>query len=180
MNDLLVVLDGDSPRGNERLGGKWDREIESVLSSMASSEHDRDLLSSLTKRRAWVLLGWADRAASRLTENDRIDRLSLALYALQFIGSSNSLDRRELFLVASVLRYAATCAGIDYEAALTDSLKQWMDGEFSRQLFDISHELPSIYTESIVDGKLVLDRRKSDIDMEALRQWLGMQDNEPK
>lgn len=165
MEDLLRILDRDGPYPTDGAEGPWDRDVEAALSAlMAGGTGDR-VADAMTAGRCWILLGWVERCASRLVGPGALHRLSLALFALQLLSHARALDDRELWLVASVVRYASSGAGLDYGIALADSCQPWMSTAVADRFARISSDLPSTHVETVRRGRRMFDRRPSDIDM---------------
>ena len=170
---MLAILDRWVSAG-EPGHQQWSAELEASLRTEVQSwvsELGR-LDRPLSDDRAWVLLGWAESEASRAVTARRPDLLELALVAFCLLGASD-LDRRDVSIVASLVRRAADLLDADYRTLLESACGRAGElGAERRWLALVSAATPSTHTE--VWGGSVFEFRRVPVpfDPEALKSRL--------
>ena len=167
----LVLLDDWSKPGwwlevAERLRsapGDWIRSVED---------------EGLDTDRAWVLLGWVEDAASALVSTARADLLHAACFAISLL-ETGPLDRRDVMVVAMLLRRAAVQTGLDFGAAVRAGCAA--AGDFGTRcaewLSGVSDALPTTH-EQVGTGRGARFRRlPSTIDTDELLRRFGRPDS---
>lgn len=177
---VLDVLDSFPTDDSERRQA-WLDEVERSLAAQPQAwleEVGPEVREDgLAKDRAWVLLSWVEDAASRIASERRSELVELAAFAMSLLEAS-PLDRRDVMVVAMLVRRASTLAGLPFPSlvrrgcaragVLGASCEQW--------LLRITDATPSTHEES-GEGRIFVFRRKpSTIDVERLEQRFGRRD----
>lgn len=173
MTTGVALLDEAPPPTEELRRQTWFDDVERSL-----SRHPREWLSavqqeSLTKDRAWTLLNWVEDAASRVATENRSDRVVTSASALSLLEAS-PLDRRDVMVVASLVRRAAEVAGFDYPGLIRQGCA--LTGDLGEQclqwLWWASSQVPVTHEEVGTGSRIHFRRKPTDIDVGALERWL--------
>lgn len=107
-----ALLDAHPGDGVPALGSAWEAQVERSLRQNPSGWR----AGELSVGRAWVLLGWVEDAATRVVRSRDRELLRTAVSALVVVGAG-PLDRRDVRVVAALLRRAADLAGLRWDHA---------------------------------------------------------------
>lgn len=148
---------------DESLGGQpeaWTRAVEALLREGGPG---RD--------RAWVLLSWVEDAASLIVSERRNDLVERAAFAMSLLEAS-PLDRRDVMLVAMLVRRASSLAGLDYLPLVRAGCDRAGPSGASCEawLSRITEALPSTHEEVGTGRAVAFRRRPHDIDVARLEQ----------
>lgn len=170
MSDPQSLLDasGDAEDG----GATWLADVEHSLVSDPQAWREA-AAGGLTRDQAWRLLSWAESMASRIPGTGDRQLVELCAFVFSLLESS-PLDRRDVMVVAMLVRRAAREAGVPWGTAVADgSLRAGSVGAGARSwLASITDETPSTH-EEIGSGSLTFRRKPSDIDVDDLLRRFG-------
>lgn len=179
MSSVLDLLDGSPPMGADQPRSRWWREVERSLDSERSSwvrAVGPPGSGGLAKDRAWVLLSWVEDAADAIVNQRREDLLRTTAFALSLLEAS-PLDRRDVMVVALLLRRASTLADLDFDRLVTagchdagelgEACRPWLS-----RVVDSSPSPPSTHTEVREGSTLHFRRTPQDVDVDRLERWL--------
>ena len=110
---VLPLLDAHPGDGVPALGSPWEAQVERSLRQDPSGW----TAEALSVGRAWVLLGWVEDAATRVVRSRDRELLRTAVSALVVVAAG-PLDRRDVWVVAGLLRRAADLAGLRWDHAV--------------------------------------------------------------
>lgn len=168
----LALLDGPAPAAGPNRAD-WFSRVEQSLGTEPGRWLGPALAGALDQDRAWRLLSWVEGAASAIADGRTPGRVSLAALAMSLLEAS-PLDRRDVMVVAALVRRAAEIAGLDYPqlvragcaaaGSLGEECLQW--------LWWASSEVPSTYEEVGSGASTRFRRKPSDIDIARLEGWL--------
>ena len=113
---VLDVLD-DAPTGDEPRAA-WLADVERSLAGAPDAWVEAVGSDGLSQDRSWVLLAWVEDAASQLVRERRRDLVELAAFAMSLL-EAGPLDRRDVMVVAMLVRRGSTLAGIPFEAPVS-------------------------------------------------------------
>jgi hypothetical protein len=177
MTSVLGLLD-DVPPGDERdLRRLWD---EDVLRSLTAHAADwvaaAEVPGALDRDRGWWLLGWVEDAASLVAARQSDDLVRGAAFAMSLLEAS-PLDRRDVLVVAALVRRASTIVGLDYRGAVRAGCgRAGKRGEtMERWLLQASQDLPPTYEQIGSGSEVEFRRSQSDrgLTEEEAEQWLA-------
>jgi hypothetical protein len=137
--------------------------------SMAVMEVDR-----LSDDRAWTLLSWIESSATRLVRARSGSTLAVAAFGTSLLMRS-WLDRRDIAVVAALLRRGADLVGLNYIERVAEGCS-WAAEGLGRAALDLLMRAPASasYTHvEIGDGvTFAFERRPPDFDVADLERWL--------
>lgn len=131
-------------------------------------------VASLGRDQAWVLLSWAEDAAATVVRRRDEDLVVRVVLALCLLGAS-PLDRRDVQVVAALLRRACDLAGLDFLALARTGCDA--AGPLGRTcwgwLAHTSDRTPATREEVGAGGGFAYRRRPSGIDVDRLLARFG-------
>jgi hypothetical protein len=172
MTSLLQLLDC-SPRTPEK-NSDWGKELEaSILRSPEEWLRAVRLGGGLSDARAWALLSWIETLASEVARTGSQEKIGLAASAMSLVCLSE-LDRRDLSLVASLLRRAAALSEAEYMSAVMEGCSRMGESgsEAEALLLNASASTPATHIESGSGQTFRFVRRPSEFDVQDLERWL--------
>lgn len=127
----------------------------------------------LPRDRAWVLLSWVEITACAGPEALDVERLETAAVAFSLLEAS-PLDRRDVMVVASLLRHVSELAGLDFAAAARRGCANAGDlgATCAGWLIGVSAALPSIFVHADDARSPTFRRVHQEIDVDRLERWL--------
>ena len=169
---VLDVLD-DAPTGDEPRAA-WLADVERSLAGAPDAWVEAVASDGLSQDRSWVLLAWVEDAASQLVRERRRDLVELAAFAMSLL-EAGPLDRRDVMVVAMLVRRGSTLAGLPFEAPVSRGCAR--AGELGARceewLLRITDATPSTHDE-VGEGRDVrFVRRPTSIDPDALLARFG-------
>lgn len=176
MRNVLLLLDEvPTSTAQEGVVDDWFFRVQNSLNT------DRKSWLSVTARigqlsdeHAWSLLAWIEVAANAIVRTRSRDYLVIAAFAMALVLQS-ALDRRDCAIVASLLRRAATLAGLDFTANVTEGCdRAGAIGQQARGLLvHASANLPSTHVETGANEAFKFMRTQPGFDVGDLQRWLG-------
>ncbi len=128
---------------------------------------------TISDERAWTLLGWIEEAATELVRHRSRTTLVTAAFAMSLLSLS-LLDRRDIIVVAMLLRRGATLADLNFIDAVTEGCDQ--AGELGQAAFILLTQAPSITPQTHLEigqgDSFAFQPRPPDFDVAALERWL--------
>ena len=169
---VLDVLDR-APTG-EAPGAGWLAEVERSLADAPDAWVAAADSGELSKDRAWVLLSWVEDAASQLVRERRRDLVERAAFAMSLLEAS-ALDRRDVMVVAMLVRRATTLAGRPFEKPVSRGCARAgeLGARCEQWLLRITDATPSTHEEVGEGRDLRFVRKPSSIDTDALQARFG-------
>lgn len=165
MTTLLAALDRPAPSDLGDLGGVWDADIRSALSSVVNDPVERHrTMTQLSDRQAWALLSWAEGACTLAVRTQSAALIRACLQALSLVDGT--LDRHDIQIVSALAVRAADLLGTNI-ADVTDSqpsLRSWIE--------PASPALPSSHVEFGHGSTFEFRRKRTSFDLEALERSL--------
>ncbi|ASR36940.1 hypothetical protein BAY61_20325 [Prauserella marina] len=129
--------------------GEWVDRVQRCLEDDAAAWVAATERAALSKDRSWVLLAWVERCASLVVVTRRAGLVRTAAFALSLLAD-DVLDRRDVLLVASLIRRASELAALDFASLATEGCER--AGERGRRclawLRKVPERTPSTHTES--------------------------------
>ena len=169
--EVVSVLERE-PRDAE-----WFEEVARTLESHAAdwvSVAGAPGSETLSRDHAWLLLAWAERAATEVANDRRRgDLVSDAAFALSLVEAS-PVDRRDARVVAILLHRATDLAGrLSYVDLVRAGCRRAGElGEVACPwLVESVSETPSTHEEVREGGRVEFRRRTREIDLERLERW---------
>lgn len=156
MGSVIDLLDGPSAR---RDGRHWTGEVARSLRENAGAWLLAADRGDLSPARAWVLLSWVERTASEVVVSRRPELVEAAAMAMSLLESSE-LDRRDVMVVASLVRRAAILARLEFlrlVAAGCGRAGVWGE-RCARWLSKVSPDTPSTHIEVGAGGDFRFQR----------------------
>lgn len=148
---------------------QWRRDLRISL-DRSSSDWIAEF-SRIADDQAWVLLSWAEDAASEIVRSRDRSLLVACVFAAGLLLRS-ALDARDVLVVVSLMRRGAALAGIEYrEAALEGSVRANSDAFSRGLLLTVSSETQSTHTEVGAGTFFEFRRTPSGFDGDALLRW---------
>lgn len=128
---------------------------------------------SLGKDRAWVLLSWVEDVASLIGRETRAELVESAAFAMSLLEAS-PLDRRDVMVVAMLVRRAATVSGLDFTVhARRGCDRAGLLGARCRVwLLQVTDATPSTHEETGSDASFGFRRKPAGFDPAALERKL--------
>jgi hypothetical protein len=153
---IVEVLDRFPQGQGEEERSRWRLELERSLNTAPSawvSAAGPPGSLTLATDRAWVLLSWAEDSASELSRSGRRDLVETASFAMSLLEAS-PLDRRDVMVVAMLVRRAATIAGLPYGMLVERGCRRAgaLGASCSEWLLRVSDATPSTH-EEIATGR---------------------------
>jgi len=132
----------------------------------------------LSREQGWILLAWVEDAASELAGDGSRRLLETACFAISLLEAS-PLDRRDVIVVAMLLRRAAGLAGLDFAAAVRDGCAAAGDlgTRCAEWLAGVSDALPATHEQVGTGRETRFRRRPSTIDTDELLRKFGRPDS---
>lgn len=133
----------------------------------------------LAKHRAEALLWWVEETASRIVTERRSKLVELAAFAMSLLEAS-PLDRRDVMVVATVVRRASALAGLPYSRSVRRGCSQAgaLGTSCERWLTQITDDISSSYEEVGSGRSVEFRRRPSTIDVARLERKFGRSSEE--
>ena len=178
MTSVLDLLERRPVEGGDGPGSGWHAEMTASLGSAQQEwlrAAGRPGSEQLSRDHAWVLLSWVESSVDPVVNERRKDLVRTSGFALSLLEGS-PLDRRDVMVVALLLRRACTLAELDFVRLVTAGCRDAGDlGEaclpWLSAVVDTSPATPSTH-EEVWEGSTVHFRRKpQDIDIERLERW---------
>lgn len=181
MTSVLGILDDAPPRESRELRRLWDGDVQRSLSTHASEWLEAVQVSDgrergLDRDRGWWLLAWVEDAASLVASQRSEDLIATSAFAMSLLEAS-PLDRRDVLVVAALVRRASLVVGLDYRGPVRSGCRAagQLGEAMEPWLLQASHDLPSTYEQVGSGSEIEFRRTPSDLGMseeEAMR-WLG-------
>lgn len=153
----------DVARSLTRDPGAWLRQVDAEGGDAAR----------MSKDEAWSLLAWVETAASVIVAARRPDLVTACGFALALLGAG-PIDRRDVMVVASVVRRACVLVGADFVALAGEGAGRAgeLGGRALPWLSTVSPDLPPTHAELGEGAAFTFRRMPSTFDPAALERRL--------
>jgi hypothetical protein len=180
MTVAIDLLDRWPTEGDDRARSGWYDDVADSLRSDRRrwvEEVGPPGSEQLSRERAWVLLGWAELSADVIVNQRSARTVRLVGFALSLLEAS-PLDRRDVMVVAILLRRACTLAGLDFAKHVGRGCRDAGDlgaacAPWLSRVVDPSPSPPSTHEEIREGSTLHFRRKQDDIDLERLERWFN-------
>lgn len=172
LNDELASF---SPGAQGPFWGDWERAVSAGIAAVIGGGRPTldETVAHLDRDTGWALLGWAERAASYVVRAPGVGGLlEQAVFAVTLLNNSE-IDRKDVSVVASLLRRACVLIGEDPSAVAHRVLERW-SGEPSATLLSFVSGpavLPSTHEEVGQGDRFEFRRKPSSVDTERILDW---------
>lgn len=168
--DQLLATAPNS-RGLGDLDSNWDQAVGAALDAVAV--HSTPAQALVDAGRAWSLLAWAERSATRLTYARSQRALEQAVLAVIYVVDSKLVDARDALIVGSLVRRASQIAGLDYETAVVTAGHRVDSAYDVTRLLALPSAVPATHRE-VNDGRGVrFERVAPAVDVDELLRHFG-------
>lgn len=178
MTSVLDLLDRWPAEGGGPARSRWREEVaESLRSDQRGWVRAVGPPGSeqLSRERAWVLLGWVETSADAIVNERSASLVRVVGFALSLLEAS-PLDRRDVTVVAILVRRACTLAGLDFARLVSRGCRDAGDlgtacAPWLSRVVDTSPSPPSTHEEIREGPSLHFRRKEQDIDIQRLERW---------